>query len=82
MTQGKKRLKMGGELESLSREKAVWSHNLPLNSPFIPPIFFTMAANLVYWVNSSCTSRWLVPDPLATRVVRPGCCLNNFAPWG
>ena len=51
-----------------------------LKSPFIPPIFFTIWANLVYWESSSWTSRTLVPDPRATRTVRPGCLPNSFAP--
>ena len=55
---------------------------LPLNKPLIPPIFFTIAANLVYCDKSSCTSRTDTPQPRATRVERPGWRENSFAPLG
>lgn len=55
---------------------------LPLNKPLIPPIFFTIAANLVYCDKSSCTSRTDTPLPRATRVERPGWRENSFAPLG
>ena len=55
---------------------------LPLNNPLIPPIFFTIAANLVYCDKSSCTSRTDTPLPRATRVERPGWRENSFAPLG
>ena len=55
---------------------------VPLNSPFIPPIFLTIWANLVYCMSNSCTSLWLVPEPLATLVVLPGCWRNSLAPCG
>ena len=56
--------------------------NLPLNSPLIPPIFFTIAANFVYCDNNSCTSRTDTPLPRATRVLLPGWRENSLAPLG
>lgn len=53
---------------------------LPLKSPLIPPIFFTICANLVYWVRSSWTSLVDTPDPLATLWILPGCLLKTLAP--
>lgn len=46
----------------------------------MPPIFFTICANLVYWVSSSWTSRVATPDPRATRWILLGCLLKSFAP--
>jgi hypothetical protein len=43
-----------------------------LNSPFIPPIFFTTSANFLYWLNKSFTACTAVPLPLATREIRDG----------
>ena len=54
----------------------------PLNKPLIPPIFLTMAANLVYCESSSWTSLVEAPAPRATRAVRLGWRENNFAPLG
>ena len=53
---------------------------LPLKSPLIPPIFFTICANLVYCVKSSWTSLVDTPDPLATLWILPGCLLKTLAP--
>ena len=47
-----------------------------------PPIFFTMAANLVYCESSSLTSLVEAPAPRATRAVRLGWRENNFTPLG
>ena len=46
----------------------------------MPPIFFTICANLVYCDSSSCTSFCDTPAPRATRWIRPGWRVNNFAP--
>lgn len=54
--------------------------SLPLNSPLMPPIFFTIWANLVYWVSSSWTSLVATPDPRATLWILLGCLLNSLAP--
>lgn len=53
---------------------------LPLKSPLIPPIFFTICANLVYCVRSSWTSLVDTPDPRATLWILPGCLLKTLAP--
>ena len=53
---------------------------LPLKSPLMPPIFFTICANLVYWVKSSWTSLVETPEPLATLWILPGCLLKTLAP--
>lgn len=52
----------------------------PLKSPLIPPIFFTICANLVYCVRSSWTSLVETPDPRATLWILPGCLLKTLAP--
>ena len=62
--------------------KCTKTKGIPLKRPFIPPIFFTIAANLVYCDSSSWTSRTDTPQPRATRVERPGWRENSFAPLG
>lgn len=52
----------------------------PLNSPLMPPIFFTTAANFVYCEIRSFTSFSVTPAPWATRITRPDCFVNSFAP--
>ena len=52
----------------------------PLNSPLIPPIFFTICANFVYCLSRSSTSRCDTPAPRATRCTRPGCLEKMRAP--
>jgi len=55
-------------------------NNSPLNNPLMPPIFFTIWANFVYWVISSWTSRTETPAPRATLCERPGWRVNSLAP--
>ena len=55
-------------------------HYSPLNSPLMPPIFFTIWANFLYCVSSSLTSLTETPAPRATRCVRPACFVNNLSP--
>lgn len=49
----------------------------PLNKPLIDPIFLTISANFLYCCKSSLTSPMDVPDPRATRTIRPGCFWNS-----
>uniref|UniRef100_A0A915J4J1 Uncharacterized protein n=1 Tax=Romanomermis culicivorax TaxID=13658 RepID=A0A915J4J1_ROMCU len=49
----------------------------PLNNPLMLPIFLTISANFLYCCNSSFTSPTDVPEPRATRAIRPGCFWNS-----
>ena len=46
----------------------------------MPPIFFTIWANFLYWARSSFTSLVDTPAPRATLWMRPVCLVNNLSP--
>lgn len=53
-----------------------------LKSPLIPPIFLTISANFLYWLNRSLTSWIAVPLPRATRATLDDSFVNMSFAFG